>query len=166
MRRLPHAAEGVAGFRRELFQSHELPRRASFTAICFPAANTGVAFIRGDTNTVKAQEEFLKGSLRVDIFGIKEGGSIDNPLTAPLRPKVPALKRGQRYLLEVVLRTLRLGHPFTQGTVDSNEVWVDAKVKSGDQIIGRNGGLGPHNEVDPWSHFVNVYHAGPQRQPH
>ena len=123
----------------------------------FPGANAGLAFIRGDTNTVKVQEEFLKGSLRVDIFGIKEGGSIDHPLTAPLRPQVPALKRGQRYLLEIVLRTLRLGHPFTQGTVDSNEVWVDAKIKSGDKIIGRNGGLGPHKEVDSWSHFVNVY---------
>jgi tetratricopeptide (TPR) repeat protein len=67
------------------------------------------------------------------------------------------LKRGQRYLMEVVVRTLKVGHPFTQGTVDSNEVWVDAKVKSGVKIIGRNGGLGPHNEVDSWSHFLNVY---------
>jgi tetratricopeptide (TPR) repeat protein len=123
----------------------------------FPAANTGIAFLRGDTNTVKAHEEFLKGALRVDIFGIKEGGSIDNRLTAPLRPRVPALKRGRRYLIEVVLRTLKLGHPFTQGTVDSNEVWVDVNVSSGTKTIGRSGGLGPHREVDPWSHFVNVY---------
>jgi tetratricopeptide (TPR) repeat protein len=123
----------------------------------FPAANTGVAHIRGDTETVKAHQEFLKGTLRVDIFGIKEGGSIDDKLVAPLRPQVPALKRGQRYLLEVVLRTLKLGHPFTQGTVDSNEVWVDTRISSGNKTIGRNGGLGPHKEVDPWSHFVNVY---------
>lgn len=123
----------------------------------FPAANTGVAHLRGDTNTVKAHQEFLKGTLRVDIFGIKEGGSIDDKLVAPLRPNVPALKRGRRYLLEVVLRTLKLGHPFTQGTVDSNEVWVDAKVSSSGRIIGRNGDLGAFNEVDPWSHFVNVY---------
>src|SRR6266540_4905185 len=123
----------------------------------FPAANSGVAFIRGDTNTVKAHEEFLKGSLRVDIFGIKEGGSIDDKLIAPLRPKLPALKRGQRYLLEVVLRTLKLGHPFTQGTVDSNEVWVDTAIKSGNKMVGRNGGLGSHNDVDPWAHFVNIY---------
>ncbi|HEX5220079.1 MAG TPA: multiheme c-type cytochrome [Verrucomicrobiae bacterium] len=123
----------------------------------FPGANTGIPHLRGDTNTIKAQEEFLKGSLRVDIFGVKEGGLIDSPLTAPLRPQVPALKRGQRYLLEVVLRTLKLGHPFTQGTVDSNEIWVDTTITSRDKVIGRNGGLGPHREVDPWSHFVNVY---------
>ncbi len=123
----------------------------------FPAANTGMASIRGDTNTLSAEEEFLKGSLRVDILGIKEGGTIDAPLTAPLRPKVPALKRGGHYLLEVVLRTLKVGHPFTQGTVDSNETWVDARVRSGNEILGRNGGLGEHREVDPWAHFINVY---------
>ena len=54
----------------------------------------------------------------------------DDPLTAPLRPAVPALKRGHRYLLEVVLRTMKLGHLFTQGTVDSNEVWVDSKAEA------------------------------------
>jgi len=123
----------------------------------FPGANTGIAHLRGDTNTIKAQEAFLAGSLRVDIFGVKEGGTIDSPLTAPLRPKVPPLKRGRSYLLEVVLRTLKVGHPFTQGTVDSNEVWVDAKVKSGGAVVGRSGGLSGHREVDPWSHFVNVY---------
>jgi tetratricopeptide (TPR) repeat protein len=41
--------------------------------------------------------------------------------------------------------------------VDSNEIWVDSKVRSGKQVIGRNGGLGQYREVDPWSHFINVY---------
>jgi tetratricopeptide (TPR) repeat protein len=74
-----------------------------------------------------------------------------------LRPGVPALKRGHKYLLEVVLRTLTLGHPLSQGTVDSNEIWVDAEAYDGQNIIGRSGGLGSCNEVDPWSHFINVY---------
>jgi hypothetical protein len=123
----------------------------------FPAANTGIPYLRNDTNAIKAQEEFLKGSLRMDIFGVKEGGAIDGGLTAPLRPQTPALKRGGRYLIEVVLRTLKLGHPFTQGTVDSNEVWVDATARSGGKTLGRSGGLGAHGEVDPWAHFLNVY---------
>jgi tetratricopeptide (TPR) repeat protein len=123
----------------------------------FPAANTGIPFLRGEPDIVKAQQDFVKGSLRLDIFGIKEGGAIDSPLTAPLRPDVPVLKRGHKYLLEVVLRTLKMGHPFTQGTVDSNEIWVDAKVGSPGKIIGRSGGMGLFNQVDPWSHFVSVY---------
>jgi hypothetical protein len=123
----------------------------------FPSANTALAHWRGQTNIVKAHQEFLKDNLRIDIFGIKEGGTIDSPLTAPIRPELPALEPGKTYLLEVVLRTLKLGHIFTQGTADSNEIWVDAKVRSGNRIIGRSGGMGAHNRVDSWSHFVNVY---------
>jgi len=123
----------------------------------FPAANTGIAHLRGELEIVKAHQDFLKGSVRVDIFGVKEQGTIDGKLLAPIRPVVPVLKRGQKYLFEVVLRTVRLGHPFTQGTVDSNEVWVDAKISSQGRVVGRSGDLGDFKEVDPWSHFVNVY---------
>jgi tetratricopeptide (TPR) repeat protein len=123
----------------------------------FPAANTGLAHLRKDTAAEQAEEAFLKGTLRVDIFGLKEGGTVDSPLIAPLRPKLSSLKPGGKYLLEVVLRTLTLGHPFSQGTVDSNEIWVDAKLADHKRILGRSGGLGDCNEVDPWSHFVNVF---------
>lgn len=123
----------------------------------FPSANTGIAHMRGEPDIVKAHQEFLKDTLRIDIFGVKEGGGIDGELRAPVRPEVPALEPGRTYLFEVVLRTMKLGHLFSQGTVDSNEIWVDARVSDGDEVLGRNGGMGPHNEVDPWSHFVNVY---------
>lgn len=123
----------------------------------FPAANTGIPHLRGVPEAVKTQQEFLKDSLRVDIFGVKEDGAIDGKLIAPLRPEVPALKRGRKYLVEIVVRTLKLGHLFTQGTADSNEVWVDTTVMSGERVVGRSGGMGDHNSVDPWSHFINVY---------
>src|SRR5947208_4421206 len=51
----------------------------------FPAAKTGLAHMRGETNIVKAHQDFLKGSVRVDIFGLKEGGNVDSKLTAPIR---------------------------------------------------------------------------------
>jgi tetratricopeptide (TPR) repeat protein len=34
---------------------------------------------------------------------------------------------------------------------------VDATVKDKERAIARNGGLGPHGEVDPWAHFLNVF---------
>ena len=123
----------------------------------FPAANTGIPHLRGEPVVVKIHQDFLKGSVRVDLFGVKEGGAVDGKLIAPLRPQVPTLRRGQTYLVEAVVRTLKLGHSFTQGTADSNEVWVDAAVTSGNRVLGRSGGLGRDNEVDPWSHFINVY---------
>jgi hypothetical protein len=85
---------------------------------------------------------------------------VDAPLLgdAPLRPQLPVLQSGSTYLVEVVIRTLGLGHPFTQGTVDSNEVWVEFTAKSGDKILGRSGTMKGKEEgpVDEGAHFINV----------
>jgi tetratricopeptide (TPR) repeat protein len=123
----------------------------------FPSANTGIAWLKGSDEAVRAHQEFLQEKVRVDIFGVRDGGEIDSPLVAPLRPEVPTLKPGKKYLLEAVIRTMKLGHPFTQGTADSNEVWLDVTVTSGDRVIGRSGGIDEQSHVDPWSHFVNVF---------
>ena len=82
---------------------------------------------------------------------------IEGKLLGPLRPDVPTLKPGGKYLVEVVVRTLGVGHLFSQGTVDSNEIWVELIARSGDRVIGRSGGIGPDGTVDPYSHFINVY---------
>jgi tetratricopeptide (TPR) repeat protein len=123
--------------------------------------------------------EFLRGTapdgsdkkLRIDLFGLKRGKSVsvlgakvpiesfDDESLAVLRPTLPKLIPGETHLVEVVIRTLNIGHPFSQGTVDSNEIWVDFQATAGGKVIGRSGGLsGPDEtgEVDPWSHFVNV----------
>jgi tetratricopeptide (TPR) repeat protein len=50
-----------------------------------------------------------------------------------------------------------MGHLFTQGTADSNEVWLDVTLTDRGKVIGRTGGRGPDGEVDPWSHFVNAF---------
>jgi len=145
----------------------------------FPAANTGLPFLltkesryehlrEGFEKAIQTNAEFLTGTdpegkdkrLRIDIFGIKDGGTIDGELTAPLASKSKVLKPGGKYLIEVVVRTLNVGHHFPQGTADSNEIWVDFEAKSGDRVIARNGGIANSDEsgeVDPWSHFINVH---------
>jgi len=124
----------------------------------FPAANTALPHLLGYPAWVnEAHRKYLEGVVRVDLFGLKEGGAIDGRLVAPLRPQVPTLEPGKTYLLETVVRTMKLGHPFTQGTVDSNEVWLEIVLKSGERVVGRTGGMNAEGEVDPWSHFVNVY---------
>jgi tetratricopeptide (TPR) repeat protein len=144
----------------------------------FPAANTGLPWLlsldpryadRADKFRAAAQlhADFLRGTdpegkdkkLRIDLFGLKEGGTIDAPLVAPLRPKLPALKPGSTYLVEVVVRTVNIGHPFTQGTVDSNEIWVDFTARSGGRVIGRSGALRGEDDTGPldeWAHRLNV----------
>jgi len=125
----------------------------------FPAANTGLAWLGDRPDAIAAHQAFLKDVVRVDLFGLREGDSIDAPLIAPLRPDLPRLVPGRSILLEAVIRTLALGHLFTQGTADSNEVWLDVEVASQGRVIGRSGGIDAENgnEVDRWAHFVNVF---------
>lgn len=144
----------------------------------FPAANTGLPELLknepryahlspGLDRTIAEHSAFLRGKqpegkdkvLRVDLFGIKDGPSTEHKLIAPLRPTLPKLEPGKSYVVEVVIRTLLIGHPFTQGTVDSNEVWVDFRASSGGKEFARSGamaGPGDSGPVDEWSHFLNV----------
>src|SRR5438105_272327 len=143
----------------------------------FPGANTAVLHLVGlepgrkdyterFQETVKAQADFLRGTgpdgkdkpVVIELFGLKDGGTIDGRLMAPLRPELPKLKPGGTYLVEVVIRTLNMGHVFPQGTADSNEIWVDFEARAGGRTIGRSGALsGPEDtgKVDEWAHFVN-----------
>ncbi len=137
----------------------------------FPGANNGLPWLlsldpkhKDHAESLKkaaaTQADFLKDKkLRVDIFGLREGGTLDGKLLGPIRPELPKLKPGATYLLDVVLRTLTVGHVFPQGTADSNEIWVDVEARSGGKVVGRSGALyGPDEtgKVDEWSHFVNI----------
>ena len=124
----------------------------------FPSANTALPHLLGMPEWVNEKHRlFNEGVMRIDLFGIKEGGTIDGELTAPLRPALPVLAPGRSYLLETVIRTLKMGHHFTQGTADSNEIWVRLEATSGGRVVGISGGRAADGEVDPWSHFVNSY---------
>ena len=123
----------------------------------FPAANTAVGWWNNDPDMIQRQQKFLNGVMRVDIFGVREDGTIDGKLHAPIRPEVPVLERGKNYLLETVVRTVKLGHHFTQGTADSNEVWLEVTVKSGDRTIGSSGRIDGEDNVDPEAHRLNVF---------
>ncbi len=124
----------------------------------FPGANTALPTFLGKPDVAKVHEKYLQDKkVRIDLFALREGGGIDGALLGPLRPTVPTLKPGKPYLVEAVVRTLGLGHPLTQGTVDSNEIWVELIASVGDKVVGRSGGIGPDGTVDPYSHFINVY---------
>ena len=123
----------------------------------FPGANTALPYWRGEDEWVEYARKLLKDVTRVDIFGIRKDGKIDGELIAPLGPEYPILEAGEDYLLETVIRTTKLGHHLTQGTVDSNELWLEIVAKSGDRVLGISGGMLEDGKVDEWSHFVNVF---------
>ncbi len=125
----------------------------------FPSANTAIPhMLRFPEKVNEAHRRFLDGVVRVDLFGLKRGEDVSGQLLAPLRPTVPELVPGETYLIETVIRTLRLGHLLTEGTSDSNELWIDVSVTTnGLELIGRSGGMLSDGSVDPWSHFINSY---------
>ncbi len=124
----------------------------------FIGANTGLATMLGNKEVADRHARFLSDKkVRIDIFGLREGGVIDGNLLAPIRPDAPRLTRGGKYLVETVVRTLAIGHLFSQGTADSNEIWVELIARSGGKVIGRSGGIGTDGQVDPYSHFINIY---------
>ncbi|NNF16842.1 MAG: hypothetical protein HKN70_08835, partial [Gammaproteobacteria bacterium] len=125
----------------------------------FPSANTAIPHVLGLPPEVNlAHRDMLRDALRVDLFGLKKGARIDGQLLAPLDTGAIQLEPGQDYLLEAVLRTLTLGHLFTEGTADSNQVWLEVQVHADGDLIGASGLLDPvSGAVDEWSHFVNAY---------
>ncbi len=123
----------------------------------FPAANSAVPLMLDRTGGNDERLGMLAKASRLDLFAIKEEGTIDGALHAPLRPALPRLEPGRRYLLELVVRTTGMGHALTQGTADSNELWLDLTLRDGERTIGRSGGLDRERAVDPWSWFLNAY---------
>jgi tetratricopeptide (TPR) repeat protein len=128
----------------------------------FPSANTGLPHLlpnqySNPAGTIQAHKDFNEGVMRVDIFGIKQGGRIEGELSAPIGPNIPALSPGSTYLFETVIRTLKMGHLFTQGTADSNQVWLQVTVTLNGKIVGQSGGMDRRGRVDPWAHFVNAF---------
>ena len=123
----------------------------------FLGGNTGVTWFKNLPKATAAQAEFLQDAVRVDLFGVRGRDAQEEKLHAPLRPMVPALTPGRDYLFETVVRTLNIGHRFTEGTSDSNQVWLEVTVSSGDRIIAHSGSLNSNREVDPSAHFFNVF---------
>ena len=118
----------------------------------FPAANTALPVMVGLENAdeiVAAHRDFLRTAARVDIFGLRDGGTIVAPLIAPLRPDVPTLTPGGSYLVEVVIRTLGVGHHLTQGTADSNQLWLEVTASDDNGLIGSSGAIDDDGRVDP-----------------
>ncbi len=124
----------------------------------FVGANTGLAALVGDADAAQKHANFLSDKkVRVDLFALRDGGVIEGKLLGPIRPQAPRLKPGGKYLVEAVVRTLGIGHTFSQGTADSNEIWVELIARSGGRVVGHSGGIGPDDTVDPYAHFINIY---------
>lgn len=80
-------------------------------------------------------------------------------LMAPLGRVAARLSRGETVRVEVVVRTLKLGHFFPGGTVDAFDCWVELQARDNKGRVifwsgeAADGGKGP---VDPGAHFYRA----------
>ncbi len=83
---------------------------------------------------------------------LRHGGHLQ--LIAPLDETRPRLRPGGNYRIDVVERTLRLGHFFPGGTIDAFDVWVEFKALDGrGQPFFWSGFVEPDGRIDPSAHF-------------
>jgi tetratricopeptide (TPR) repeat protein len=144
----------------------------------FFGPNTALPFIRGDFDTVRAQENYLrrgsdgKDTMRVDVFAVKtDDGAV---AAAPdLRP-IP-IQAGAAVEFQIVVRNQGVGHTFPGGTLDSNEAWIHFVVKDSEkgEVIFESGAIDPKTLVaDKHAHhyravFVNEKsEEADKRNPH
>jgi tetratricopeptide (TPR) repeat protein len=87
---------------------------------------------------------------------ITPGGVPAAPVTAPLNRVGAVVRRGDEVLVDVVVRTRKVGHFFPGGTVDAFDVWVELQAtdEKGQVIFWsgtvEDGGKGP---VEKGAHF-------------
>ncbi len=123
----------------------------------FAAGNTALgSLLDHPAEILEKHRDMLEGAVSLDLFGLREE-TIDGRQIAPLTEHNPTLKAGTDYLLEVVLTTRTLGHLFTQGTADSNQIWLEVSLLHDGQPVAMSGALNAQGEVDPGAHFVNAF---------
>ncbi|HKT46908.1 MAG TPA: tetratricopeptide repeat protein [Candidatus Acidoferrales bacterium] len=91
-----------------------------------------------------------------DISGPKGPAGEERPITAPIDLTNAAVRRGDDALVDVVVRTRKVGHFFPGGTVDAFDVWLELQATDdkGQTIFWsgkvEDNGKGP---VEPGAHF-------------
>ncbi|MGE5276281.1 MAG: tetratricopeptide repeat protein [Acidobacteriota bacterium] len=119
----------------------------------FPAANTALPFVRGDTKTEERIRDFLQNkTLTVDLFAVKRGDAL-----TVLGDKPVSVAPGETVDLEVVVRTRGVGHPYTNGTADSNETWVSLEGDAGTLPFFRSGVLDREGRLDPAADMLTTF---------
>ncbi len=94
----------------------------------FLAANTALAALRDDGETVERTREFLRGAVSLDLAVLQR--PTGEPELLPTLDAQVSVRRDEPLRFDVVLRNRRVGHRFPGGTNDSNDVWLEVEVRA------------------------------------
>ncbi len=81
-------------------------------------------------------------------------GPVNEDIIAPINRGAVAVRRGEEVLIDVVVRTRKIGHAFPGGTFDAFDVWVELKAEDdrGKTLFWSGALQWPDGPVDPSAH--------------
>ncbi len=121
-----------------------------------PVEDEGLQMVRRSGEGIEAMTTFAVGeeAQQPQQITIREVGNV----TAPLGKSGPVFQPGDALRVDVVVRTLRIGHFFPSGTVDSFDVWIELTGEDGaGRPVFRSGHLQEDGAVDPGAHFYRSF---------
>ncbi len=121
----------------------------------FDVANNAIKYLKDQLHNEK-HSELLKNSVEIDLFGIKTD-EIDLDTLQISDGRELTANNEQTYIIEAVLKTKTLGHLFTQGTADSNQIWLEIAIYDNNQLIAHNGGVNDAGELNPYAYLANAF---------
>lgn len=121
-------------------------------------SNTALPQLLGDTAWMRKTMDFMKaGRVSVDILGYQHELNDREDFVAPLDAQNAAVQAGESVRLDVVVRSRKIGHRFSDGTMDINEVWVQLEgYDDHGNMFFQNGGVGSDLVVDSTAHFIRA----------
>lgn len=118
------------------------------------------------TNGLESRATNIQPIASIDLFGIRLDDTLDSKLVAPLRPELPTLRPGGRYVLEVVLRNLGVGHALTGNVAGGGELWVELSVRSNEGVLAESGCTDARDgSLDPAAYLIQPWHVDANGRP-
>ncbi len=122
----------------------------------FLGANTALPVFHGYDRQLQETADFLTDdSVRIDIFALRDvaDAGAAAAIVAPADAFDLAVVPGTTLDVEVVVRTLTVGHMFPGGTIDSNMAWIELTLldERGRALL-MSGGMDEDRFVDPDAH--------------
>lgn len=114
-------------------------------------------------DSLQVASMFAEGDELGLAVGRGTGYTEPRKILAPLDRVKPVVRRGDTVRLDVVVRTLNVGHFFPGGTVDAFDVWVELKGVDEEGRVVFWSGYVPEDEkgyrgpVDPGAHFYRSF---------
>ena len=129
----------------------------------FPAANTFLPLLRGDTQHLEAIKRFLQSNkLRLSIDTPNRSDAVQTEY--PLDPSVRGTDEAPYYYylgetaeISLVVSNVGVGHDFPGGTTDINQAWIEFLVTDAEgRPLYQSGQLDDQLQVDPGAYFYRA----------